>query len=215
MIKKILIYKDLIVTTGVALLCLTLYGLFPTEGIFQQIISSMTFLLVIPLLYIKIILKRPLADYGIRWGDKKRGVLLMLSTVFISVLLFYVLFQYTSLPKYQNLPQVVTENFAFFVLYEILLAGLFTVLYEFFFRGLVMFSFAKIWGYWSIAAQFALLIAFFLITKNYDWSLFLYVIISPFAGIAAYRSRSLLYSFGASLIFVIIADALSIGLAKQ
>lgn len=215
MLKKIFAYKEFLVTAAVILICLLLYKVFPVKNIFQQIISSITFLLIIPLLYIKIILKKTSQSYGIQKGDRHRGIVLMPLSIIISLLLFYVLFQYTSLPDYHNLSSLVTENFIFFVLYEILLVGLFTALYEFFFRGVVMLGLFKNFGYWSILAQFVLFAAFFLILDKPDWSIFLYLIVAPFAGITAYRSRSLLYSFGTSLIFIIIADALAIGLLKS
>ncbi len=214
MLKKISAYKEFLLTAVVILVCLLLYKIFPVKNIFQQIISSISFLLVIPLLYIKIILKKTLKSYGIQKGDVSRGIVSMPLPIIISLLLFYALFQYTSLPDYHNLPSLVTENFIFFLLYDILLVGLFAALYEFFFRGVVMLGLFKNLGYWSIPAQFALFAAFFLILNKPDWSIFLYLIVAPFAGIIAYQSRSLLYSFGTSLIFIIVADALAIGLAK-
>jgi len=170
--------------------------------------------LVIPLLYIKIILKESLKNYGLQRGDRRQGILWMGLSLFVSLLVFYILFHHTSLFQKYPLPRLVTEQFALFVSYEILLVGLFAFLYEFFFRGAAMLGFSGILGRWPIAFQVILFIAFFSITGELDRSVILFSIASPFAGITACQSRSLLYSFGFSLVFIIIADALAIGFTK-
>ncbi len=194
--------------------CLVLYGIFPTSNVFQQIVSSIAFLLVIPLLYIKIILREPLKNYGLQRGDRRQGILWMGLSLLMALLVFYILFHHTSLFQKYPLPDLVAERFIFFILYEILLTGLFAFLYEFFFRGLATLGFSGVLGQWSIALQFVLFAVFFFIAGGLDRSIILFLIVAPFAGIAVYQSRSLLYSFGFSLIFIIIADALAIGFAK-
>ena len=213
MLQKILVYKKQLMTAGIIFVCLVLYGIFPTGNVFQQIISSIAFLLVIPLLYIKIILKEPLEKYGIGWGERRQGVIWMGLSLLASLLIFYILLHYTSLPQKFQLPELATERFSFFVMYELLLVGLFALLYEFFFRGLTMLGLKEL-GTWSVAIQSVVFASFFAIIGSFDWSTILFTIISPFAGIAAYRSKSLLYSLGTSLLFIIIADALAIGLIK-
>lgn len=215
MLEKLLIRKEVAVTILVIIVCFSLYLLFPTANAFQQIISSAAFLLVIPLLYIKIILKKPLADYGLQAGDKKTGFFLTGISLLTAIPLFYVLFNYTALPRYHNLPAIVIRNFSYFIIYEIFLVGLFAVFYEFFFRGFLTLGFSKIWGYWSIAIQFFVFILFLFLSRGNDWSFILFAIIAPFSALTAYRSRSIVYSFGTTLIFIILADALAIGLAKQ
>jgi len=213
--EKISIHKETLLTAAVVLICLFLYSIFPTNNIFQQIISSLTFLLVIPLLYIRIILRGSLKNYGVRLGDRRKGVIWMGLSVLASLLVFYILFHYTSLFKSYGPPDFITNRFALFILYELFLVGFFTILYEFFFRGIIILGPLKVVGYWSIVIQFALFTLFFAITGGFDWSIILYSITAPFSGIVAYQSRSILYSFGASLLFIIIADALAIGLTKS
>lgn len=213
MLLKILVYKKQLMTVGIILICLVLYGIFPARNIFQQIISSFAFLLIIPLLYIKIILKDPLIKYGIGLGERRQGVIWMGLSLVASLSIFYILLHYTSLPQKFQLPGLAAEKFSFFVMYEILLVGLFAILYEFFFRGLMTLGLKEL-GIWAVAIQSVIFASFFAITSGFDWSIILFTIISPFAGMAAYQSKSLLYSFGTSLIFIIIADALAIGLTK-
>lgn len=212
--KNLFQNKELIVTSGVIVLCLVLFAIFPREGVFQEIIANLTFLLVIPILYIKIILKKKLGNFGLQTGDKKKGIIWAVLSLGISLLIFYIVYNYTDFPKYYRLPQEIMNNFWLFVFFEVLLIGSLTVLYEFFFRGFVMFNFTEKFGYWAIAIQFLLFILFFLATGNLGWSVIPGIIIAPFAGVAAYKGRSLIYSFAVSLFFIIILDALIIGLSK-
>jgi hypothetical protein len=214
-ITKIIENKEHIATSAIILICLLLYALFPTDGIFQKIVSAITFLLVIPALYIKLILKRAFSAYGIRLGDKKTGFFMMTLSLVISLLLFYALFKYTSLPQQHNLPGLVTKNFVFFILYEVFLVGLFAVVNELFFRSFVIFSFSKLLGLWVVVLQLFLFVGFYFVLGAKDWTILLFMIISPFAGLVAYKSRSVIYSFGTSLIFIVIADVLAIGLLKK
>jgi hypothetical protein len=214
MLTKLSAYKGESVSILIIVVCLSLYLLFPTANVFQQLISSAAFLLVIPLLYIKIVLKKPLAEYGFQLGEKKIGLTTAGISLLISIPLFYVIFSYTGLPRYHNLPAIVIKNFFYFIAYEMLLVGLFAVFYEVFFRGFLTLGFSKIWKYWSIAAQFLVFILFLFLSRGNDWSLIPFAIISPFSAYVAYRSRSLIYSFATTLIFVILADAIAIGLTK-
>lgn len=214
MIEKLSSYKELITTSLVVLVSLLLFAVFPTNNNFQRIISAITFLLIIPLLYIKLILKGNLKRFGFQVGDKNRGLMLMGLSVLMSVLVFYVLINYTGLIDSYNPPSSISASFVIFILYELLLVGLFTVLFEFFFRGFLMLGTSKTLGYWSILLQFAVILIFFIFILDPNWSTILYTIIALFAGVTAYQSRSIIYSFGASLLFIIIADAIAIGLSK-
>jgi membrane protease YdiL (CAAX protease family) len=213
-IKIISENKNLLVTIGVVLACLFLYSIFPTSNIFQDVVSSLTFLFIIPALYIKIIQKATFKNFGIQFGNKQKGFAWMSISLVMAVLLLYAIFNYTSFSQGYHPPQIIADQFVFFVLYEFFIVGLFVSLYEFFFRGFVMLGIGKELGLWSVVAQFALFFGFFWITGNLNWSSALYIIITPFAGITAYQSRSLIYSFGTSLLFIIIADAIIIGLTK-
>ncbi|GBE17080.1 hypothetical protein BMS3Abin15_00916 [bacterium BMS3Abin15] len=206
--------KKLITTGGVIILCLVLVAFFPRKDVFQGIIVNLTFLLIIPILYIKIILKKKLGNFGLQTGDKKKGIIWAVLSLVVSLLIFYIIYNYTSFSEYYRLPQRIMTDFWFFIFFEVLLIGSITVLYEFFFRGFVMFNFTEKFGYWAVIAQFLLFILFLLATGNLGWSIIPIIISAPFAGITAYKSRSLIYSLGVSLFFVIISDALVIGLSR-
>lgn len=205
--------KETIITSGIIVSVLALYVIFPAENPFQQIVSSLAFLLAVPLLYVKIVLKKNLRNFGWQLGDWQKGARWAGFSLFISLLIFYVIFHYTNFRQKYSLPQIVSENFWFFLGYEILLVGLFVVFYEFFFRGFVLFSFRWL-KYWSIIIQFCLFVCLLLIMKNFEWLMFHYIITAFFSGLIAYQSRSIFYSIVFSWVFIIITDAIFIKISS-
>jgi hypothetical protein len=206
--------KKLLVTGGMIILCLFLFAAFPTGNIFQKLVAYITFLVAVPLLYVKMVLKESLKDYGFQRGNWKKGVLWGGLSLMASLAIFYLLLNYANFAyNYQPSP-LATEKFTHFVLYEIFLVGFYVFMYEWFFRGFVMFSFSKEAKYWSIIIQFILFLAFIIFAGGAKWSIAYYIIIAPLAGFTAYQSRSLAYSLASSWIFIIIADTFIIKMLK-
>jgi membrane protease YdiL (CAAX protease family) len=194
--------------------CLAVYGFFPARDNFQQVVSSLTFLLVIPLVCVKIVLKETFGGYGLQIGEWKKGIVFLIFSLSASLCVFYIFFNYTLIFENFRPPELVTGSFASFVLYEILLVGTFAAFYEFFFRGFLMFGFSEKLGKWSIALQAIVFIFYFLVIFQADWSLVLFAIAAPFSGLVAHQSRSLIYSFICSWLFIVLADSLTIILLK-
>lgn len=213
-LNKLFQHKELLVTSMVAVLCLVLFAIFPRENTFQEIIISLVFLLAIPALYIRIVLRKNFKSFGLGIGNYKAGLIWGAVALLFALLILYILFNYTNFTNEYFIPTRVAQEFKFFLLYELLLVGFFTILYEFFFRGFVMFSFSEKIGYSSVVIQFLLLVLFYFFTGNMNWSVVSYIIIAPLAGWVAYKSQSLLYSLVVNLLFIIIVDTVIIGLAR-
>jgi len=201
--------KD-IVSVLMMVFCLLMIRLFPEENYFQKIIISVTFLLAIPALYIKIVLKESLKNFGLKLGNWRQGIAWTLISFAILALISYLIYNYTNFVEKYYLPQKVIESFKLFAFYEIAIVGFFIALYEFFFRGFIMFSFSEKLGYWAVISQFALFVLFLIIMEDFNWMFAPYIMISFFSGVIAYKSRSLFYSYLFSLLFVIISDAVYI-----
>jgi len=184
--------------------------LFPEKDYFQKLIVSVTFLLAVPALYIKIVLKEDLKNFGLRAENWKQGIIWIFLSLAGSLLILTLLYQYAGLAEKYYVPQNVIQNFRLFVFYEIVIAGFFLILYEFFFRGFIMFSFLKKWKAVAIILQFSAFLLFLIITKDFNWGFTNYIIASFFSGVVIYKSRSLLYSYLFSLLFIIISDAVYI-----
>jgi hypothetical protein len=210
--SKILIWKTDLITLGVILVCLGLFFLFPSQGPAQAVTASLIFLFLVPFLYIKLILKKSLREYGWRIGDWKTGIIFAAGSLVFALLIFYALYHYTDFSKNYVLPLVATQKFGFFLLYEFLLVAFFLALYEFFFRGFVMWSFAGKIGIGSAGFQWLLFLVFLYAAGNFTWQNAPYMITGFFSGVITIKSRSLLYSFVSSLLFLIIIDAIIIKL---
>ena len=196
---------------GMAAVCLLLLMRFPTqeENLFQQYVSGLAFLAFIPFLYIRIILKKGLKDFGLQSGNVRKGIFWTAVSFVISFLLVFLAQKYLGLSEKYGAPQLIFSGFARFLLYAFLITAPWAALYEFFFRGFILFGTEKNIGYWAVILQFAmfaLMVAFF---KD-PMSMIFYVIAAPFSGIIAYQSRSLIYSFFYSWIFIVICSAVAV-----
>jgi len=206
--------KEDLITGGVIIACLFLYAIFPTNNVFQQIISSLTFLLVIPFLYVKIILKKSLKSFGFEKGNWITGIFWSIVSLIISVSIAYIIFKYFGFSQKYPFPYYFSQHFLAFVAYEVLLVGLFAFLYESFFRGFVMFSFSKKLGFWAIILQAAIFFLFFLFSGAISWVQAPYFIFLLFAGLITYFSESIIYSLITFVVFNIIFDSFFIHAIK-
>lgn len=204
---KSLLNKKSIFTVVLAIFCLLLHVMFPTRDHFQKVIVSLVFLLVLPVLYIKIVLKESLKNFGLKLGNWRQGVIWLLISFTASLLALYLIYNFAGFAEKYYLPQRIIESFGLFAFYEVLIVGFFVALYEFFFRGFVMFSFSEKLGLNAIILQFILFVLFLVIAKDFNWTFAPYLISAPFAGVIAYKSKSLIYSYLFSLLFVVISDA--------
>jgi hypothetical protein len=202
--------KEDLITGSIILMCLFLYAFFPTRNIFQQVVCSLTFLLVIPFLYVKIILKKSIKDFGFKTGSWTTGIFWSVVSILISASIAYIIFKYFGFSEKYPFPRYFVNNFVAFLIYEIMLVGLFAFLYDVFFRGFLMFSFKKKIGLWSILLQASVFMMFFFLSGTLSWKLIPEVIFLFFSGIIAYFSNSIFYSFVAYLCFNIIFDSLFI-----
>jgi membrane protease YdiL (CAAX protease family) len=206
--------KEDIVTAGVVIFCLVLYAVFPTSNVFQQIISSIVFLLVIPLLYVKIILKKKVSTIGIQKGKWKTGLAWSVLSLAITVSVAYILFKYFSFSQKYAIPTYIAHNFPVYLAYEILLVGFFAILYDFFFRGFLMFSFSRKIGIWSVLLQSLVFLALMYFSGSLHWTTTPYLIFVLFSGIIVYLSDSIWYAFAAFMVFSILFDSLFIYAVK-
>jgi membrane protease YdiL (CAAX protease family) len=199
--------KEDLVTGGVIVSCLFLYAIFPANNVFQQIISSLTFLLVIPFLYVKIILKKSIKNFGFKKGNWITGIFWSVISLVISASIAYIIFRYFGFLEKYPFPRYLASHFLPFLAYEVLLVGFFAFLYETFFRGFLMFSFTKKLGFLSIILQAFVFFLLFLISGTISWTQVPYFIFLLFAGLITYFSDSIIYSLVTFVIFNIIFDS--------
>lgn len=200
--------KEEFITGFFILSCLGLYSLFPTVDNFQKIITLIVFFVLIPVLYDKFILKRNLTLYRTRLGEWKKGLLYSIGGIFFGILIILGLIKFSNLMDGYRVPVQITKSFGYFVFYELGITFLLVVIYEFFFRGFVMFHFVSLFKRRAILMQFLVFVLFLTLTSSFSATIIPYIIFSLIAGLIAYKTNSLLYSFGGQLILIIIVDVM-------
>lgn len=190
--------KHFIVTSGVLLICIAIFLAFPAGHIVQGITLSAAAFIITPILLIKIVLKEPLSDWGLGKGEINARILMTIGLSFITVVGIFLLIHITTdfSANYAGLlPTTLFDEFSKFLLFQITIVLLYVILYEIFFRGFVLNLFAIKVGWWSVLVQF--LIMTLVIFYGYDDQFLLnipYLLVSLFAGVVAYITRSVYYS---------------------
>lgn len=209
--QRLPIQKEKMIMTTL-FVCITLgllYGL-PESGsldsTLQDIIASSIFLLVLPVIYCKMILKEPLSSIGLRearwlpaffWG----GVMIVVGGVLLLLLLPVEGFR-----EAYRLPAFIQKSFKWFVVYEVLVVGGIALLYEVFFRGLVMKLWLGPFGPVAIVLQSALFIGFIGVSSGFSWQYAVLCYASLFSGVVAYFSRSIYASWLANWALFFLVD---------
>ncbi|HBO16626.1 MAG: hypothetical protein UR69_C0002G0039 [Candidatus Moranbacteria bacterium GW2011_GWE2_35_2-] len=213
--KKFFFEKEFIVSVIIAVACLFLAGTFPREDGFQVFILGAFFFLIVPWLYIRIVLDESIKDYGVQLGRKAEGFFWMIFSFFFFLLTIYFSYRYFDFFSNYVLLKIVRENFWIFVGYEFFLVGFFLFLYEFFFHGWIMGFLRRYFGIFSVIFQFIVFVVFLVLTSNFNWNFFPYMIINLLGGWIVYKSRSIWYSFTFGWIAIILLDMIFLRITKM
>ncbi|MFA9262209.1 MAG: hypothetical protein ACEQSB_02530 [Undibacterium sp.] len=176
--------------------------------VLQSFITYVGVFLVIPVLYCKILLGRPLSSLGFQKGNIWAGVGGSILALSVALAALFVLWNFTPLLKDYQLPRAVEEKFLIFVLYEVFVNGFITLLYETFFRGFIMLLWLRNWGIWSVFFQAGLFFLLVYLSNGFSPETIPILLFAPFAGLIAYQARSVWFSYGASWLFFFFTDAL-------
>lgn len=204
------------VTLALIFACMWLFAFFPIEvGYFQGISLRLVFLFLVPYLYIRMILKKNLSEFGFQIVKWKEGFYIMPVCFLIMAGVFYVVFQYTDFKEVYFLREhSFVNSFLYLFIYEFLIINLDVFLYEVFFRGFVMFYFKNRFGIYSVFAQLIVFILFFYLLERLSLGYIFYMATALLAGLIAYKSKSLAYSYLFSIIVLIAGDIIYLKLTK-
>ncbi|OGI15594.1 MAG: hypothetical protein A2Z52_01170 [Candidatus Moranbacteria bacterium RBG_19FT_COMBO_42_6] len=208
--------KDALFSTFVILICLTLSYFFPTDGNFQNFSRGAFFFLIIPALYVKVILKKNLRDFGLNFTGWRQGLFWITATLAAALLTGYGLVQFTDFEHdyISLLPVYAMTSFRWFLVYELIFFNILLILLEIFFNGFVLFSFLKDFGYWSILIVTTIFLGFLALTNSLDWRMAPAMILIPFGAWTAIQTRSFVYAYLMGILFIIIFDAYVIYIFK-
>ncbi len=174
----------------------------------QSIIAAIGIFLIMPLVYCRFLLGRPLSALGFQRGNPWAGIGGSVLAIVAALAALFVLWNFTSFSREYQLPVAVEEQFLFFVLYEVILSGFITLLFEVFFRGFVMLLWLRTLGIWSVPVQAALFGFLVYASAGINAAMIPALIFAPFAGLIAYQSKSLWYSYSASWFFFFLTDVI-------
>ncbi len=210
MTKEIFLNKRFIVTGLLVVFSVFFLGFFSQSEkinpIFQTLLVSITFFLVVPILYSRIVLKESLKNWGWQEGKIFLGILSGMISVALALVAVFFLSRYTNLTEEYFFPVSVQKSFLWFLLYELVFASLATLLYEAFFRGLVQLLWLRSFGIWAVFFQAIFFVGLLFLSGDISWQSAPLIIFSPFAGLIAYFSQSLWYSWAASWLFFFLTD---------
>ncbi|MFA6183883.1 MAG: hypothetical protein WC682_02145 [Parcubacteria group bacterium] len=206
---------ETVTTLSVILICLLLFAFFTVKGSFQQVILGLVVFLLLPLLYIKVILKEDLNNFGFKINKWKEGFFIFPVCLLIMGGFFYIIFSYTNFSQNYFLGKYdMVNSYAYLFVYEFLIVNLFVFLYEVFFRGFVMFYFGKRFNVYTIFIQFLLFLIFLDMMGRLSMDYVFYMMTALLAGMIAYKSKSLVYSYLFSIIVLIASDIIYLKLTK-
>jgi membrane protease YdiL (CAAX protease family) len=201
---------DLISGSMVILSCLLLALFFPVQNLIQTATRDIAFFIIIPSIYIRFILKKPLSDFGLNLKDKKTGFFWFILMTLFLFFTFYFLTAYTGFSKEYKIHEGIIGNFHWFIFYELVLINIIIFIQEFFFRGLVLFLFSGKIGAWAIAIQGILNIALIASDpsgQRLSWPELPLSVVAISSGIVAYKSKSFMFSYFSALLFHLLLDS--------
>ena len=214
-IKFLTEWKEVLTGFFLALACLGLFISFPSKGSVEDFSRLLFFLLIIPALYIKLILKKNFRGFGLIFRTTRKNTLWLAEMLVSSFLIAYLLIRFTSFKDGYILPDYVLVNFWWFLVYELAFVNFWLFIHESFYRGFIFFTLAEKFGFLAIPAAASFFVIFLLLTKAFSWTMVPYIIISLTGGWLAYKTRSFVYSYLMGLSFIIILDAYLIYISKQ
>jgi membrane protease YdiL (CAAX protease family) len=208
--RDIFLRKQFIVTALLIFFTLVFLGIFSQSDkvnpIFQTLLVSVTFFLVVPVLYSKIVLGEPIRSLGWQAGNVFVGILASIVCVALALGAMFLFMRYTPFQQEYLLPVTAQLDFFWFLLYELVLVSLTTLLYEVFFRGLVQLLWLRPFGLLAVLLQAVLFMGLLYFSDDFSWQRAPLIVFSPLAGLIAYLSGSLWYSWAASWAFLFLTD---------
>lgn len=204
------ISKTNIISFSFAIICLLLLFFFPAGELkFETFITTIIFLLILPILYTKIILHKTYKSIGFTsWTLNARDGFFLVSTIIIGGLLsFMVISLEWGVQSYlMSLSGVMLFHFGAFAIYELFFASTALFLFTFFSWGFVYSIKCKNQIYTFIAASISFIV---LLIYFYNSVWVILPMLVPVAFVPYIRDRkNIVYMFLAVFIIALVLDTL-------
>jgi hypothetical protein len=199
--------KKFLVSNLVALASLGLLLGFSPGRPMDDLFAAIAFLFLLPLSFIRVVLKEKAADYGFRWGDLLPNMVWIAAGTAVFWLGIFLAARFTPFLAALSVPAALRADFSVFLAYA-WMSATYLFLYEFFFRGF----FLGVWERrvskpWALGVQVAVFSGFLAWRTGAYVSvgiIVLYIWWSLCAGAVSQGSRSVFPSFVLSYLSAIL-----------
>jgi uncharacterized protein len=196
-----------------AFLAVFISFIFPSKLFGESFWSSFFLFLVFPGLIIIFLLKEPLKNFGLSWGNSRNGLIFSIFFTIIFILINYLVVSKPTLLSHLPIDRNIVGSYWYFLVFELLLVLPLHFFWEFFFRGFIQFGLEKKIGIYSVFPQALLQTA---LSLKGPWLFSSMIFFSSLgAGLVARKSRSIMYSFVSLWIISISLDIMIIKAIRQ
>lgn len=210
-VEKIENRKEIVITSVFIVACLVLSTVFPSRNSVENILKSVFFLVLVPVFYIKTILRRRINEFGLNLRNAKKGLLWGGMMLAVSLLAGYFLSNTSAFRSNYHMSSLVIESFGYFLISVLFFSGLALFVQEYFFRGFILSFYRKDFSVWATIIQLgAYLLAASILEISSGgnlWQITPFMILAATGTITAYKSRSMLYSWASGMIFLFMFNA--------
>ena len=170
-----------------------------------QFIIFFVLMFIVPVLYIKLIMKRPLSDFGFGLGDIKWGSKWLITIPFLIVPIIYFVSKMPDLRmEYPLAKSLLTDQSHLFV-YELGYIIFYYIAWEFFFRGFLLFGLKERFGAFNAVLIQTISSCLVHIDKP-EGEIIGSIVVGVLFGMIALRSRSFWWVFMLHISIGILTD---------
>jgi membrane protease YdiL (CAAX protease family) len=165
---------------------------FPQKAYGEAFWLSFFLFAVFPAATIILLFKNSLKNFGLTWGNQKKGAIFSFAIVIIFVFANYYILHHTKYGGQLSIARGIIGSFTVFLLFEFFIILPLHFFSEFFFRGFLQLGLEKKLGISSLFIAAALQTA---LSFRSSWAMILLVLFSSLsAGLIVRQSRSILYT---------------------
>ena len=114
-----------------------------------QFVVFFVLMFVVPVLYVKLVMKRPLSDFGFGLGDVKWGAKWLIAIPVLVVPLIYISSKMPDVRSEYPLAKSLLTDQSHLMIYELGYVVFYYIAWEFFFRGFLLFGLKERFGAFS------------------------------------------------------------------
>lgn len=192
---------------------LVVYYFFPTNDIFQKIVTQFAFFIVLPILFTVFILKEKLDTLSWNTTAPKEALRWVIFSLLVGFLVYVIVYNIFTPEILLLIPKSIRANFGMYLVYEFMLTPLFVLSVSFFLYGFLISRFRRQLGYGSIMAPVVLMFTL-LLAQGFQWAQLVYLIFTPLAAFVAYKTKSIWFAVISQIVYVFTIDTVIVLLVR-